>query len=81
MYTVLCVLLMCIFRHRLESEVAAIKAMLSPKSDKNSTNWTVGAGDNVRLTPLLARGGDAVAQLGKLSARVAALRDRLQHDE
>lgn len=63
--------------HRLQEEVAALKGML-----QHERGWKVGTTtEDVRLTPLLARGGEAVAQLGKLSARVAALRDRLQDDE
>lgn len=65
---------------RLEQEVAALKSKAT--KDTSDSDWTVGrGGDDVRLTPLLSRGSDAVAQLGKLSARVAALRDRLQQDE
>lgn len=49
-------------------------------SKTSGAEWVVGT-EPVRLTPLLARGEGAVAQLDKLSARVAALRDRLQQDE
>ncbi len=49
-------------------------------TELRASSSTIPRRADVRITPLLQRGGEAMDKLGRLSERVAALRDRLAED-